>query len=145
MARKLFSRGDHEGALRYGRLAPESLEAQNIVRAINLLRRRTVEQSEEWSFARKYFVPPWDLADVCLGVAYAVRKYGVLERLRPPGVRILRIAERLEPESPDVSLLQGWCASGTGDYEGAVAGAKKAIELAPQYAKAWIALGFFAQ
>ena len=145
IARKLYELGDHEGALRYARMVPESQETQEVVRRIALFRERTGTQSAQWSFAGKYLQSPWGMTEVCLGVAYAIRKSDALQWMRPLGETILNMAQRRQPANPDVHLLKGWYAFESDNIQEALSSVRVALELSPQYAKAWIALGFFEQ
>lgn len=145
IARRLYELGDHEGALRYARMIPESPESQEVARRIALFRDRTGRQSEHWSFSQKYLRGPWGITEVSLGMAYAIRKHDALHWMRPLGETLLRVAERRNPANPDVHLLKGWYAFEAEKTDDAVSMARRAIDLAPQYAKAWIALGFFEQ
>jgi len=145
IAQKLYDLEDYDGALLFAQRVPESPVAQSVLRRIALFKDRTGEQERRWSFAEKYLERPWSISNITLGVSYAIRRYEVVRALRPFGERLLNGLLGREPLNPDAYLLSGWYAFEDGDYEGAVASAKKAIELDPQYAKAWIALGFFAQ
>ncbi|WP_178371978.1 tetratricopeptide repeat protein [Desulfacinum infernum] len=144
IAQRLYELKDFEGATLFARKVPENPTAQRVLRQIALFRERTQEQQRGWSFTRKYLQQPWSVSNLSLGIAYAVRRYD-LEPFCPLGQWLLRGLSKRDSSKSDVHLLQGWYAFERGDYEGAVASAKKAIELDPQYAKAWIALGFFAQ
>ncbi|WP_170920313.1 tetratricopeptide repeat protein [Desulfacinum hydrothermale] len=145
IARKLYELGDYEAALRYAQMLPGSPVAEDVIQNISLFRERTQEQSEEWSFAKKYLLRPWNVSSISLATAYAIRKYKVLRPLRAVGEKLLDRDGLVDDENPDTHLLRGWFAFEEGRYEAAVAEAKKSLELTPQYAKAWIALGFFEQ
>jgi tetratricopeptide (TPR) repeat protein len=145
IARKLLELNDIKGARLFAEKARDSLGADELVRQIAMREERTRRQSTAWSFRDKYLRKPWDVENALLAGAYVIEKLPRSYYLGLFGDRLLQLASNISPTNPDVHLLQAWSAHRKGNDGQAVASARKAIELDPQYAKAWIALGFFAQ
>jgi Flp pilus assembly protein TadD len=144
LARKLHELGDWEGAKAFAKAVPSSPVAQDVQRRMALAEERNEVQSAQWSY-RKYLLKPQGWADVATGLAYWVRQQGVFKGLEKLGLRLLHAAGLRRPFSSDVPLLEGWYAFEAGRVQEAVSKARQAVTLAPQSAKAWIALGFFEQ
>lgn len=100
-------------------------------------------QGERWSFEQKYVRKPVSLFNIYMAAAYWVRKNKLPEPLMRVGEFCLTKARELRPADPDVYLLQGWYRYEKGLYGEAAGQAEHAIQLDPDYAKAWLGLGFF--
>jgi len=101
------------------------------------------EQGHRWSFDNKYVRKPFSPFNISMAIAYLIRKDKLSGPFMKVGDFFLTAAQKLNPGHPDVYLLKGWYEYERGLYREASANAGKAIELDPEYAKAWIGLGFF--
>ncbi len=145
IAQKLYNLNDYEGATAFAQRVPASPVASYVLSKINLFKERSDEQENHWSFTKKCFQYPWRLSNFFIGVAYATQRQKILGFLKPAGKWLLNKAVAYEPFEADFYLLRGWYAFDDGDVTEACREAQQAIALAPQWAKAWIALGFFEQ
>ncbi len=142
---KLFELEDYEAAELLAAKASHHALSEEVLRQISLQKNRSAEQGDKWRNSARYLENPWDLSNLFLLVAYLIQKEENLKFLKHIGLVLLHLSEKRKPESPDVALLLAWYASENRQVQEAVSKAKHAIELAPQWAKAWIALGFFEQ
>ncbi|MGQ9750999.1 MAG: tetratricopeptide repeat protein [Desulfosoma sp.] len=144
IVRKLHDLGDWEGAKRFADTVPASPVAQEVRRVMALAEERNRFQSAQWGY-RNYLWKPKGLADVAAGAAYGLHRWHGFAGIEKLGLKLLHVAELRRPDNADVPLLKGWYAFEAGRAQEAVALARQAVALAPQSAKAWIALGFFEQ
>lgn len=105
--------------------------------------KRNLVQASKWSFAQKYVRNPFSRFNASMAIAYLVREH----KLPSPFVRLgeycLDYALILQPASSDAHLLKGWYHFERNQVQEALSAANRAIELEPDYAKAWMGLGFF--
>ena len=101
------------------------------------------DQGQQWSFDNKYVRKPFSPFNISMAIAYLIRKYNAREPVMQLGDLSLTWAEWMKPDHPDVHLLKGWYSYERGNYQEAAEEANRAIKLDPEYAKAWLGLGFF--
>lgn len=101
------------------------------------------KQAENWSYEKKYVRKPFSAFNLSMAIAYLVRKNRLPEPLVTIGDLCLNWSGRLVHDNPDVHLLKGWYDYEKGLYQEATINARTAIVLDPNYAKAWLGLGFF--
>jgi protein O-mannosyl-transferase len=101
-----------------------------------------VQQSKR-DFTSKYVYKPFSRFNACMAVAFLIQK----RHLPSPFIRVgevfLDYAVTLREDSADAHLLKGWYHYERSEHEEAVADARRALELDPIYARAWLGLGFF--
>lgn len=100
-------------------------------------------QQARWSFDQKYVQKPFSMFNICMAVAYLVRKNKLSEPFARMGEFCLSKAQELNPRNPDTYLLRGWYEYEKGLFGQAAKHAERAIQLDSEYAKAWLGLGFF--
>ena len=140
----LYRAGDYDGAKIFGGKVAGSSYISSILHEIDICERRNRLQSKQWDFDIKEWTKESNATDIILWVSYAIRKKTFLKTLMPFGEKVAAWCAKIDPYNPYVYTLQGWYAFEKNDVE-AVTKAKQAVALAPQSAKAWIALGFFEQ
>ncbi len=100
-------------------------------------------QESKRSFWANYVLHPFSRFNVCMAVAYLAWERPLPPSLMKVGESFLDYAAKLQPESADVHLLKGWYYYQRKDAHEAVAEARQALMLDPEYARAWLGLGFF--
>jgi tetratricopeptide (TPR) repeat protein len=101
-----------------------------------------IQQSKR-EFTSKYVHRPFSRFNVCMAVAFLIQKKHLPSPFIKIGVVFLDHAVKLRVDSADAHLLKGWYHYERSEYQEAVAAAKRALELDPAYARAWLGLGFF--
>jgi tetratricopeptide (TPR) repeat protein len=142
-ALKLYENGAYEGVRFLSVMFPNNYFLQSILGKIVIVQERNFQQQKIWDWDKKYVKRIYDPSNLALFLSYMVRKNERLSFLRPLGEWLLNRAIEDAPNSPDPYILKGWYAFERDRFFEAVENARHAIELAPQYAKAWIGLGFF--
>lgn len=140
---QLFYLEDYESARLFASRYPQGSYSEHILWLIYLHETRSQSQSREWSMVQRYLERPFSVSKLSLVGAYVIQKNQRLNLVKSLGYFLLRVAGWQDPLNADVPLLQGWYAFQDGHTEEAVSKARQAIELAPQSARAWIAMGFF--
>lgn len=100
-------------------------------------------QESKGSFWANYVQRPFSRFNACMAVAYLARERQLPGSLLNVGESFLDYAAKLQPESADVHLLRGWYYYQKKNALDAVAEARQAIMIDPEYARAWLGLGFF--
>ncbi len=144
VALTLYRAGDYDGAKIFGGKVVGSSYISRILHEIDIYERRSILQGKQWAMDTKEWTNGGHAADIILRISHAILNKPVLKTLIPLGEKLVAWCVKIDPYNFYVYTLQGWYAFEKGDVD-AVAKAKQAVELAPQSAKAWIALGFFEQ
>lgn len=103
----------------------------------------SLKQKEKADFARKYVARPFSLFNAGMAVAYLAQEKQLPSFLLGIGESALDHCLKARPESADAHLLKGWYHYRREDVTMAVEEAERAIQLDPEYARAWIGYGFF--
>lgn len=105
--------------------------------------RQNYIQREKSDFTKKYVYQPFSRFNASMAGAFLIRSKQMPAPFAGLGESLLDYALRISPDSPDAHLLKGWYHFARDEWEAGVAEARRAIELDPDYAKAWLGMGFF--
>lgn len=100
-------------------------------------------QSGKSDFTKKYVLNPFSQFNASMALAFLVRSNNLPLPFLKVGEVFLDYALKISPNSPDAHLLKGWYYYSKNDWKEAVREARRAIDLDPDYAKAWLGMGFF--
>lgn len=145
IAKTLKGFGDYEGARIFALQATGSQMAAKLLRELELYEERNRQQSEAWwSFKNNHLKAAVGGENITLGLSYLILKFANHDLMKFIGEQLLDWNHKTNPWNPDTYTLRGWYAFERKDPRAAQE-ARQAVDLAPQSAKAWIALGFFEQ
>lgn len=99
-------------------------------------------QRENWNFDERFVAKPFSRFNASMALAFLVQKH-LPSSFSWLGRPFLEYALAIQPEAPEAHLLEGWYHFDRGEVLPAISCANMAIQLNPQYAKAWLGLGFF--
>jgi tetratricopeptide (TPR) repeat protein len=100
-------------------------------------------QKEKSDFTKKYVYQPFSRFNASMAGAFLIRSNQIPSPFSRLGEALLDYALEISPNSADAHLLKGWYHFARGEWEAGVAEAGRSIELDPEYAKAWLGMGFF--
>ena len=135
-----------EDLLKKAVLNPEDAAAQQMLALLEEIRSRNQRASHDWDFGKKYLRDPFSQHNALVGLAYLVSKIPYVSNslwCRDASRSLLERALQIDPHSADALLLLAWQDHAGGDIKAAVSRVREAIEEYPDYARAWIQLGFF--
>ncbi len=100
-------------------------------------------QDEKKDFTNKYVLRPFSRFHACMAVAFLTEKRRLPSFFAGIGEAALEYALRLQPDSADARLLKAWYLYSANKTDKAIAQAQEALAVDPDYARAWLGLGFF--
>jgi protein O-mannosyl-transferase len=125
------------------RANPNDVESKGRLDQIVTEDRLDETQRQKRNFMEKYVQQPYSRFNLCMAISFLIKKHHFASPLLGMGESILKYAEHLEPDSPDLYLLKGWYHYDKSEAEEAVRAAKRALQLDPDHANSWMGLGFF--
>jgi tetratricopeptide (TPR) repeat protein len=121
----------------------EDKKSSSLLHALMEEERLDAIQQSKREFTTKYVHRPFSRFNACMAVAFLIQKKHLSSPFIKIGEGLLDYAVKLREDSADAHLLKGWYHYERSEYQEAEAAAKRALELDPAYARAWLGLGFF--
>ncbi len=149
MAKAFYKWGEtdmSEKLLRKAVQNPDDAMAREMLASIEDERIKNLIASQDWGFEKKYIHNPFSRHNALVGAAYLLSKLPYLSDSswwRNINRSLLEKALTIDPNSVDVKLLLAWQEHAEGNNTAAVNRVRNAISERPEYARAWIQLGFF--
>lgn len=147
IARELLARGEREEARRLFTLAsrenPDDAEAVRFLEGINREDALNHAQAVKENTKQQYSSLPFSRFNAFMALAYRARTPDMPVFLRNAGEKLLNYALEIHPGAADAHLLKAYYLHDRKEIEPAIAATERALALDPNYAKAWLALGFF--
>ena len=103
----------------------------------------TAVQAASWELKNRLAGDAYSSYAVSLRLADHIRRKNYPEPILGLGERLAERALALRGASADAHLVRGWYHYERKEMEEATARARTAVELEPQYARAWLGLGYF--
>jgi protein O-mannosyl-transferase len=100
-------------------------------------------QAAKDKMKENYLSSPFSRFNAAMALAYKLRREDLPSGLRKFGEKSLDYALELQPTVADAQLLKAWYLRDRNETEPAIASARRALAVDPDYAKAWAGLGFF--
>jgi protein O-mannosyl-transferase len=122
---------------------PEDKKSSALLSALIEEERLDAVQQNKRDFLSKYVRRPFSRFNACMAVAFLIQKKHLPSPFIKIGEVFLGYAVKMKEDSADAHLLKGWYHYERGENTEALASARRALELDPAYARAWLGLGFF--
>lgn len=147
IGRKFLSIGNVAEAQKLASLSlsenPEDADAKAILHIVSDQERQNRLQGNNWDFSKRYLTLPISRLNIYLYIAHLLCEEERSVMLRSLGEHCVDLALKFNPQSPDAHLLKGWYYYERSEFDKAVEEAKYSANLDPEYARAWLGLGFF--
>lgn len=147
IARAFLERGEREEAKRMLVLAssedPEDAEAVRLLEGIRREEELNAAQLAKENIKQKYVHHPFSRFNGCMALAYLARNEKIPSPFRKLGERFLDYALQIRAGAADAHLLKAWYLHDRRETERAIDSTQRTLAVDPDYAKAWMGLGFF--
>ena len=147
MAKDFLERGEREQARFLLALAsrenPEDMEALRLLEGMKRDDERNMAQIIKENTKQQYSSAPFSRFNASMALAYLARTPDRSASLRNMGEKLLDYALEIQPGVADAHLLKAYYLHDRKEIDPAIAATERALALDPDYAKAWLALGYF--
>jgi protein O-mannosyl-transferase len=147
LAKDFLERGESEQAKYLLSLAsrenPEDMEAVRLLEGMKRDDEFNTAQIIKENMKKEYQSSPFSRFNASMALAYLARTPNRSASLRDMGEKLLDYALDMQPGVADAHLLKAYYLHDRKEIEPAVEATLRALTLDPDYAKAWLALGYF--
>jgi tetratricopeptide (TPR) repeat protein len=144
ISRRLLAFGDQAAAMRLLKnAAVDDRDAPSRALLEALVRTEELNAKQVHRNFGYYSANPNSRFNAAMAIAFTLQKRKHLKPLSPLGEALLDYALELRPDSADAHLLKAWYHRDRDRVDEAIEEVKIAIQLDPEHARAWLALGLF--